>query len=108
MLLQIFLKIKNMYLILAIFIFLELIMYIVLFDIILSWLSLMWIKRPKFVSDIIDPLYAYIKNIIPTNIWPFDLTPMIVILLIYLFKIAISLMFPELVMEALNLINLKI
>lgn len=71
------------YISLAILIFLELIFYIIFIDVILSWLILFWLRfRPKFIADIIDPIYNFIKKIIPTTFWPIDFTPIIVIIII--------------------------
>lgn len=71
------------YLSLAILIFLELLFYIIFIDVILSWLILVWLRfRPKFIADIIDPIYNFIKKIIPTTFWPMDFTPIIAIIII--------------------------
>jgi len=60
-----------------------LIKYILYVDIILSWLPLFWVNfRPKFVSDIMDPIYDFIKKKIPTTIWMLDFTPIIIIFII--------------------------
>ncbi len=67
-------------LILALFIFLRLMFYIVVFDVILSWLSLAWIRfRPQFIRDILDPIYSFIRKYIPTRFGAFDFTPIILI-----------------------------
>ncbi|MCD5375318.1 YggT family protein [Candidatus Gracilibacteria bacterium] len=67
--------------ILSLVIFLELIMYLVIFDIILSWLSLAGVNfRPRFISDIIGPVYKYIRKYIPTRFGAFDFTPIIILL----------------------------
>lgn len=64
-------------------IFLEFLQYLIFFDIILSWLSLAGIRfRPKFLSDIIDPLYRGVKKYIPTTFWMFDFTPIIIIIIL--------------------------
>jgi uncharacterized protein YggT (Ycf19 family) len=85
-----------MIIILAFLIFLRILTYLIILDIILSWLSLLWLKlRPQFLSDIIDPIYNSIKKIIPTTIWPFDLTPIIVYLLIFFITGLIFTFFPE-------------
>lgn len=69
--------------ILTIVVFLWLIQWIVILDIILSWLVLFWIKfRPKFIAQIIDPLYNNIRKIIPTNLGPFDFTPIVIFIAI--------------------------
>ncbi len=95
-----------MKLLIVIIIFLKLISYLVIFDVILSWLVMFWLKiRPKFVSDILDPIYLYIKKIIPTNIWPFELTPIIIIFIIYFIEWTIYILFPEIIPEINNLLN---
>ncbi len=95
-----------MYILIVIIIFLELIYWIVIFDVILSWLTLLWLKaRPKFVADIIDPLYKNIKKILPTSIWPIDLTPIVVIIIIIFIKWLLFMAFPELKIEASNLMK---
>ena len=71
---------------LAIIILLNLLYYIVILDVILSWLALAWIKRPKFIGTILDPMYKVVKDTIPTKIWPFELTP-IILLIWFLFLI---------------------
>jgi len=68
-------------LILAMVIFLELIFYIVVFDVILSWLRLAGVNfRPKFMRDILDPMYLFVRKYIPSRFWAFDFTPIIIIL----------------------------
>ncbi len=95
-----------MQILIAIIIFLKLISYIVIFDVILSWLMAFWLNiRPKFIADIIDPLYSTVKKIIPTIIWPFDFTPIIIILLTAFIKWALYIIFPELQIEINNLMN---
>lgn len=72
-----------MNLIFVLYIFLDLVKYLVFADVILSWAQLLWIKwRPKFLSSIIDPLYSHVKNILPTSIWPIDFTPIVILILI--------------------------
>lgn len=84
-------------LIFGIYIFLEIIVIIVIIDFILKWLLVFWINlRPKFIADIIDPMYFYVKKIIPTNFWPFDFTPMIIILIVYFLRGLLMMAFPEL------------
>lgn len=71
------------YIFFTIIIFLNLIVYIIIIDIILSWLTLVWLRfRPVFIANIIDPMYKLVKKYIPTNIWPIDFTPIIILLLI--------------------------
>lgn len=68
---------------LAIFIFFRLLYFIILIDIILSWLSLFWLNiRIEFIKSILEPIYESIKKIIPTTIWPFEIAPLILIFII--------------------------
>lgn len=68
------------FILLAVVIFLRLVFYIVVFDVILSWLSLAGIRfRPKFMRDILDPLYSLVRKYIPTRFWAFDFTPIILV-----------------------------
>ena len=90
---------------LAVIILLEILTYFVIFDVILSWLALAWIKRPAFVWSVLDPIYEMIKKYIPTTIWPFELTPIIVIFLFLFIKWIVILMFPEVVDEITKLSN---
>ncbi|MDD3793560.1 MAG: hypothetical protein PHI37_02015 [Candidatus Gracilibacteria bacterium] len=47
----------------AILLLTDIIKYIIIIDIILSWLILFGLKtRPKFIADIIDPIYNSIKK----------------------------------------------
>ncbi len=95
-----------MIILLTIIILLEILSYFVIFDVILSWLILLWIKfRPKFVADIIDPLYRNVRKFIPTSIWPLDFTPIVIILLLMFIKGALFILFPELQIEFNNLIS---
>lgn len=69
---------------------------LVFVDVVLSWLSLFWLKlRPKFLADLIDPMYKNIKKIVPTNFWPLDLTPIVVIFALIILQWLILTLFPE-------------
>lgn len=71
---------------LTIVIFLDIIFYIIFFDIILSWLALAGMRfRPSFVARIVDPIYGFVRKYIPTRFWMFDFTPLIVIFAIMFF-----------------------
>ncbi len=95
-----------MTILLTIIIFLELLSYIIIIDVILSWLTLFWLKvRPKFIADIIDPIYSKIKKILPTTLWPVDFTPIVVIILIMFIKWSLYIAFPQLLVEINNLVN---
>jgi len=74
----------------SIVIILIIIKYLIFIDIILSWLTIVWIwVRPNFIASILDPIYEYIKKRIPTNIWPLDFTPIIIFILVELLIIFI-------------------
>ena len=95
-----------MQILIALIIFLEIMSYIIIFDVILSWLTLFWLKfRPKFIADIIDPLYKNVKKYIPTTIWPVDFTPIVIIILLIFIKWVLFIIFPELQTEVNNLMN---
>lgn len=95
-----------MQILLAIIILLEILSYIIIFDVIISWLNAFWLRfRPKFLSDIVDPIYKNIKKIVPTTIWPMDFTPIVVILLLLFIKGWLFILFPDLQIEANNLMN---
>jgi len=65
----------------TILVFIDLCKILIIIDIVLSWLPLFWIRfRPKFIRDLIDPIYYNINKIIPTVIWNIDFTPIILIL----------------------------
>lgn len=69
------------------YIFLNLLKLIIFVDIILSWLTIFWIKiRPQILADIIDPMYFYVRKYIKTSFWPLDFTPIIVIIAISLLE----------------------
>lgn len=81
---------------LAIIILIDLIYYIIIIDIILSWLSLSWKNfRIKFINSILDPIYEKIRNNIPTSIWPFEFTPIILVLFLIIIKSIVLYISPE-------------
>ncbi len=71
----------------AILLLTDIIKFIIIVDIILSWISILWLNiRPKFISNIIDPIYGSIKKIIPTSFWPLDFTPIILLFILIFIK----------------------
>ena len=93
-----------MTLLIAIIIFLELLQFIVIADVILSWLAIFWLNlRPQFLKDIIEPLYKKIKSFLPTTIWPIDFTPIVVIIFLWFLEWFLYIIFPELAIEIANL-----
>lgn len=88
----------------SIVLFLDILRFIVIIDVIISWLMVFWLKiRPNFIADIIDPMYDNIKKIIPTKIWMFDLTPIVVLFIILFLKWILIVSFPEVQSEILKL-----
>ena len=91
---------------LTVYILIEIMSYIVIFDVILSWLTLFWLKfRPKFIADIIDPLYKNVRKFIPTTMWPIDFTPIVIIILLIFIRWLLFIVFPELQIEVNNLMK---
>jgi len=87
-------------------IFLDILYYIVIFDVILSWLLLLWVQfRPQFIRNILDPIYKIIRKYIPTQIWMFELTPIIFILILLFAKGLIITSFPEVSIQINNIIS---
>jgi hypothetical protein len=85
---------------LALMFFLDFILYMIFFDVILSWLTLFWLNfRPKFLSLIIDPIYNFINKIIPTTFWPFRFDALIAIIFIYIFEYLLITFIPWLSLE---------
>lgn len=84
----------------ALYIFLDTIKFLIFIDIILSWLTLLWINlRFKFIRDLINPIYNYIKRIIPTSIWYIDFAPIIILIILELLKYALFIAFPDIVIQ---------
>ncbi len=84
-------------LIFAVYIFLQILYLLVLFDVIFSWISIFIWKpiRPQFIAQILNPIYFFIKKHIPTTFWPFEFTPIIVLLMIWFFQWILLSFFPE-------------
>lgn len=90
--------------IISIFIFSELIVYMIFADVILSWLVLLWIKfRPKFIYWVLNPIYSNIKKYIPTSIWVIDFTPIVAIMIIILIQNLLLFIFPDIASQIKNI-----
>lgn len=77
------------------YLFLEILTLIVFIDVVVSWLAIFWLNlRPKFVWDILDPIYWFISRHIPTNIWPLRFDAFILLLGLYFLKLLILNFFP--------------
>ena len=84
----------------ALIFFLDFIFYLIIFDVILSWLTLFGLNfRPLFLANIVDPIYNSINKIIPTTIWPFKFDALIAIILIYFFQGLLIMFIPWLAQE---------
>lgn len=92
--------------ILAIFILLDIFYYLIIFHIILSWLTLFGLKvKIAFVDELINPIYKTIRKYIPTRIWPFDFTPIIILFAIIFLRWIIIILFPDFSNMALNILS---
>lgn len=71
----------------AILLLADIIKFFIIIDVILSWLVLFWLKiRPRFIWEIMDPLYKKVRDTIPSTFWALDFTPIILIFLLYFIK----------------------
>lgn len=71
------------YMLLAVLIFLNLIEWIIIIDIILSWIQLLWIRiQINFIKSITNPIYTKIRKILPTTFWPIDFSPIVIFFII--------------------------
>lgn len=67
----------------SILIFLSLVQWMILIDVILSWLSLIGVYfRPKFIQAITTPLYETVRRYIPSSFSGIDFAPIIVFIAI--------------------------
>ncbi|EKD65911.1 MAG: hypothetical protein ACD_49C00076G0007 [uncultured bacterium (gcode 4)] len=71
------------YLLLVILIFLNLIEWVIIIDIILSWVQLLWIRvQIKWIQSITWPIYMKIRKYLPTTFWPIDFSPIVIFFII--------------------------
>ncbi len=81
---------------LAFVIFIRIVGRVVILDILLSWVSLVWIIiKIKFIEDILRPLYDFVRNNIPSTFWAFDFAPIIIILSLAFIEMGVYVVFPE-------------
>lgn len=72
---------------LVIYIVADLMIFLVIAHIILSWLNILWVNiKIWFIDSILEPIYTRIKNSIPTNFWPFEFAPAIFILFLIIIQ----------------------
>jgi uncharacterized protein YggT (Ycf19 family) len=89
---------------LSIIFFTDIISYLIILDIILSWLSLLWLRwRPEFLKSIVDPLYSFIGKIVPTSFWIFRFDALIAMVIIYFIQGLLLISIPWLGAEVLRL-----
>ncbi len=85
-------------------IFTDIILYLIIFDVILSWLFLFWVRwRPQFLRSIIDPIYNIIWKYIPSKFWMFRFEALIAIFSIYFIQWLLIYAIPQLREEILKL-----
>lgn len=73
----------------ALALFLDFLFIFVIIDVVLSWLSLFWVRfRPRIFNEVLDPIYRSFKNNLPMTIGPFDFTP-IAVLIVLQFALAL-------------------
>lgn len=71
------------YLLLIILIFLNLIEWVIIVDIILSWAQLLWIRiQINFIKSITNPIYLKIRKYLPTTFWMIDFSPIVIFFII--------------------------
>ena len=89
---------------LVIIFFTNIIIYIIIFDIILSWLSLLWLRwKPEFLRSIVEPLYVFINKIVPTTFGMFRFDALITLIIIYFIQGLLFINIPWLKEEFLRL-----
>ena len=77
-------------------VFAQLLIYIIIFDVIISWLAIFWVRiRPQFLADLIDPLYKFIREYLPTRFGPVDFTPIVFVIVLGLIQLMIFSHFPQ-------------
>ncbi len=72
-----------LYLIAGLAFFFRALSWIIIIDVVLSWLSLLGLRIVIWpLMNITQPLYAMIRKVLPTTIGMIDITPIILILLL--------------------------
>ena len=91
---------------LVIMFFTNIILYIIFFDIILSWLSILWLRwRPDLLRSTVDPLYNLIGKVVPTSFGMFRFDALIAIIFIYFIQGLLIMNIPWLGEEIFKLMN---
>ena len=93
---------------LVLFFFTDIIKYLIFLDIILSWLSLIWLRwRPAFLSSVIDPIYSFINKHIKTSFLMFRFDALIVLMIIIFIQVLLHLSIVWLSEEILKIQNYR-
>lgn len=83
---------------LAIYLLTSLIYRFVIADIIISWLTVFWLRiNIKFIKSITKPMYDNINKVFPTKIWMFDLTPIYILFILMIIRSIIIWIEPNIV-----------
>lgn len=94
------------YILLVLLIIIDLFKIMIFIHIIFSWLNVIWVKfKIDFIDSILEPIYERIRNTIPTTIWPFDISPVILLLFIFFTQGLIKLYDIETFINYKNIIN---
>ena len=84
--------------------FTDIILWLIFADIILSWLSLFWLRwRPSFLDSVVWPIYDFINKLIPTKFWMFRFDALIAIIALYFVQALLIANIPWLKQEVLRL-----
>jgi len=85
------------YILLVVLIFLNLIEWVIIIDIILSWAQLLWIRiQIKFIRSITTPIYTKVRKYLPTTFWPIDFSPIVIFFIIQIISSVILNLRPSL------------
>ncbi|MDD2487805.1 MAG: YggT family protein [Candidatus Gracilibacteria bacterium] len=86
------------YICLIILIFLNLIEWVIIIDIIFSWLQLFGLKiKIDFIRSITTPIYFHVRKYLPTTIGPVDFAPIIIFIMISIISSFITYIRPEVI-----------
>ncbi len=75
------------FIVLAVYLLLELIKWLIIIEIVLSWVSLLGLHIAiPFISLVVHPLFDRVRKIIPSTFSGMDFAPLYVLLAIYIFQ----------------------
>ncbi|MCK9273156.1 YggT family protein [Candidatus Gracilibacteria bacterium] len=85
------------YILLVVLIFLNLIEWVIIIDIILSWAQLLGIRiQIKFIRSITTPIYTKVRKYLPTTFGPIDFSPIVIFFIIQIISSVILNLRPSL------------